>query len=103
MFVFTDHDRFIAVRHRHWRYLLSQPASRLRVRSALLAAPGVCVLARARNLKLARKIVRGLRHRIDAIARLHHRVDATPSERTVLELLLATKGNIRLGDDEWRP
>src|SRR6266536_2823933 len=101
MFVFTDHDCFIAVPHGHWRYLLSQAA--LRVRSALLAAPGVCVLARARNVKLARKIVRGLRHRIDAIARLHHRVNATPSERTVLQLLLATKSNIRLGDDEWRP
>src|SRR5207245_9707538 len=100
MFVFTDHDRFIAVRHRHWRYLLSQPASRLRVRSALLAAPGVCVLARARNLKLARKIVRGLRHRIDAIARVHHRVDARPSERTVLQLLLETKSNIRVEYDE---
>ena len=56
MFVFTDHDCFIAVPHGHWRYLLSQAASRLRVRSALLAAPGVCVLARARNVKLARKI-----------------------------------------------
>src|SRR5712691_4488425 len=103
MFVFTYGDGFAALPHPHCRYLLGQPALRVRVRGALLAAPGICVLAGAGNAMLAGKVVRGLRHGIDAIARLHHRVDATPSESTVLQSLLATEGSVGLGHNERRP
>src|SRR5438874_13439890 len=88
MFVFTYADAFGAMPHLYCRYLLGQPTLDVCVRGALLTAPGISVLAGAGNAVLASKVVRGLRHGIDAIARLHHRVNATPSESTVLQFLL---------------
>src|SRR4029077_15980923 len=101
MFVFIYRDVFLI--YSHCRYLLSQPALPLCARSALLATPSICVLTGAGDAVLTGKIVCRLRHGIDAIARLHHRVNATPSESTVLQFLLATEGSFGLGYDERRP
>src|SRR5207302_8430635 len=101
MFVFIYGDVFLICLH--CRYLLSQPALRLGVRGALLTAPSVGVLTSAGDAVLTGKIVRRLHHRIDPIARLHHRVNATPSESTILYSLLATQVSYDIGYDERRP
>src|SRR4029077_12804966 len=101
MFVFIYSDVFVICSH--CSYLLSQPALRLCVRSALLTAPSIGVLTDAGDAVLTGKIVRRLHHGIDPIARLHHRVNATPSESTVLQFLLAAEGGFSLGYDERRP
>src|SRR4029077_5761923 len=100
MFVITYGDAF--VRHLHGCDLLSQPALLLCVGGALLTAQCIGVLAFARNTVLASKVVCGLRHRIDAITRLHHRIDATPSKCAVLQFLLATKSRFSLRYHKWR-
>src|SRR5207248_11092235 len=87
----------------HCRYLLGQPPLRLCVRGALLTAPGIGVLTGAGDAVFTGKIVRRLRHGIDAIARLHHWVNATPSESTVFQFLLAREGSFGLGYDESSP
>src|SRR5690349_11600162 len=103
MFVFTYGDAITALAYLHRRDLLGQPALRLCVGGALLTAPGIGVLAGASNAVLAGKIIRGLRHGIDAIARLHQWVNATPSESAVFQFLLATESGFGLGHNEWRP
>src|SRR5438477_10047976 len=101
MFVFIYGDVFVL--YLHCRYLLSQPALRLCVRSALLTAPSIGVLTDAGDAVLTGKIVRRLHHRNHPIARLHHRLNATPSKSTVLQFLLVTEGSSGLGYDERRP
>src|SRR5438552_18989217 len=101
MFVFIYRDVFLLCLH--CSYLLSQPALRLCVRSALLTAPSIGVLTGAGDAMLTGKIVGRLHHRIDAIARLHDCANATPSESTILQFLLATEGSFGLGYDERRP
>src|SRR5207247_10945216 len=100
MFVFTYSDAITALAYLHRRDLLGQPALHLCVGGALLTAPGIGVLAGAGNVVLASKVVRSLCHGIDAIARLHPRVNATPSESTILQFLLATEGSVCLGHDQ---
>src|SRR6267378_4221906 len=103
MFVLTYGDALTALPYLHRRDLLRQPALHMCVGGALLTAPGIGVLAGAGNVVLASKVVRSLCHGIDAVARPHHRVDATPSESAVLEFLPATEGSFGLSDDERRP
>ena len=81
----------------HGGDLLRQPALRLRVRGALLAAQGVGILAVAVDAVFAREVLGGLRHRVDAVTGLHARVDQAPAQRGVLELLPAGPGNVGLG------
>ena len=58
----------------------------------LLASERVRVLVRARDAVLAGEVLRRLGHGVDAVLRLHHRVDEAPAERRVLELLVAAEG-----------
>ena len=96
MFVFTYGDAFVAsATCTGVISSASQPSARA-LRSALLAAQCICVLAVACNAVFASEVVRGLRHRIDAVPRLHHRINAMPSERAVLQFLLATETQLQL-------
>src|SRR6476661_8182000 len=102
MFVLINDDAVAAIADLHCSDLFGQPTFRPCARSALLAAQCICVLAVACNALLASKVVRGLRHRIDAIARLHHWIDAAPSKSAVLQFLLATESRFGLRHHKWR-
>src|SRR5881394_2627236 len=97
MFVLINDDAVAAIADLHCSDLFGQPTFRPCARSALLAAQCICVLAVACNAAFASEVVRGLRHRIDAVPRLHHRINAMPSERTVLQFLPASKCSFSLG------
>src|SRR5215475_7749508 len=102
MFVLINDDALAAIADLHCSDLFRQPTFRPCARSALLAAQCICVLAVACNAVFASEVVRGLRHRIDAVPRLHYRINAMPSERTVLQSLLASKSSFSFRHDERR-
>ena len=101
MLVSLDRDRVgLALGHHDRGDLALQPAVRDRLRRAALAAPGVGVLVIAPDLKILGDVLGGLRHRIDAVLRLHQFVDEAPAERGVLDLGLAGERGLGLGHDE---
>src|SRR6476620_11075382 len=102
MFVLINDDVVAAIADLHCTDLFRQPTFRPCARSALLAAQCICVLAVACNAVFASEVVRGLRHRIDAIPRLHPWINATPSKSTVFQYLLARKCSFSLSHDERR-
>ena len=82
----------LALRDRHRRDLLRQPAVGLRGDRLVLAAHREGVLVGARHLKILGDVLAGLRHGIDAVLLLHQRVDEAPADRRVVDLGVARKG-----------
>ena len=58
----------------------------LRRGGALLRAQREGILVRARDLEFLGDVLAGLRHRIDAVLLLHHRIDEAPADRGVVDL-----------------
>ena len=101
--VALDHDRLaLALRDAYGRDLLRQPAALDRGGGARLRAGGEGVLVRAADGKLLGDVLAGLGHRIDAVARLHHRVDEAPADRGVVHLAMTGEGSLGLGHHEGR-
>ena len=84
----------LALRDRHRRDLLGQPAVGLRGDGLVLAAHGERVLVGARHREILGDVLAGLRHGIDAVLLLHQRVDEAPADRRVVDLGVARE---RLG------
>ena len=101
--VAVDDQRLaLALGHAHGGDFIAEHAGRLRRRPALLAAQRESVLVGARDAVIGGDIVGGLRHGIDAIARLHRRVDEAPADSGVVDRCGAREGAVRLRHDEGR-
>ncbi|MNF04282.1 hypothetical protein D3C80_2037640 [compost metagenome] len=90
MFVFRNHQRIaLALRDRHRDDFLIEAAIGQRVGCLLLAANGEGVLILAGDLIIDGDVITGLRHGIDAILRLHQRIDETPADGRVVDFGVA--------------
>ena len=69
-------------------------------RGALLAAIGEGVLIVARDVELFGDVLPGLRHRIHAVLRLHHRIDESPADGGVLDFMPCAKTLLGLAHNE---
>ena len=104
MLVLVDHDRAgLAARRFDRDDLLGEIAGGGGARGALLRAQRERILVLARHLIFLGDVLAGLGHRIDAVARLHRRIDEAPAERGVVGLDRARKRLARLAGDERRP
>ncbi len=92
-----------SLRDRDGDDLLGKAAALLRPDGARLALGGIGILIGARDLVLGRDILRRLRHGLDAILRLHQRVDEAPADRRVVDFGTAREGRLRFGHHEGRP
>ena len=81
-----DGRRPLAARYLDGDDLLGEIAALLRRLRPHLAAPGEGVLVRPRDLELLGDVLRRLRHGIDAVLRLHQRIDETPADGGVVHL-----------------
>ena len=82
--------------------LLGEIARRHRLAGALLRAQREGVLVGARDLVLLGHVLAGLRHRVDAVLRLHQRIDEAPAERGVMDFGAALERLLRLAHDQRR-
>ncbi len=104
MFVLVDGYRSgLAAGHRDRGDFLGEIARRDRLSRALLRADRERVLIGPRHLKLLGDVLAGLRHRIDAVLRLHQRIDEAPADGGVENLGGARKRFRRLAHHEGRP
>ena len=103
MLVAGDNHRIaLLLRNHHGHDLFGQPPRRDRRGGPLLAAQRECVLVGARDLEVDGHILGGLRHRVDAVLRLHERVDEAPADGRVLDLCAARERGLGLAHDERR-
>ncbi len=83
--------------------LLGEEARSLRGRRAGLAPGGEGVLVGAGDLVVAGHVLARLRHGLDAVLRLHRRIDEAPAQARVLQLGGAGEGRLGLAHDVGRP
>ena len=103
MLVLVDDDGpSLAARHRHRRDFLGEIAGRDRSACALLRADRHRILVGARHLEFLGDVLAGLRHRIDAVLRLHQRIDEAPANGGVVNLGRARERFRRLAHHEGR-
>src|SRR5580704_6845466 len=104
MLVFIDDD---GPRLAAWRLdrddLLGEIAGGDGVGGALLRTQRKCILVLARDLEFLGDVLAGLGHGIDAVLRLHQRVDEAPAERGVVDVGRSRKRLAGLAHDERRP
>ncbi len=100
---FDQHRLALAALDRDGSDLAGEEPCLLRRLGPHLAAIGEGVLIGAVDAELFGDILGGLRHRVDAILRLHQRVDEAPADGGVEELRLAREGLGRLAHHERRP
>ena len=104
MLVAVDHDRVgLAPRDRHRGDLPGQAAVGRRLGGPLLGPQGEPVLVLAADPEVGGDVLGRLRHRVDPVLRLQHRVHEPPADGRVVELGVAVEGGGRLADDERRP
>src|SRR5664279_430900 len=104
MLVLVDGYRSgLAAGHRDRRDFLGEIARCDRCSSALLRADRERVLIGARNLELLGDVLAGFRHRIDAVLRLHQRIDEAPADGGVVNFGRTRKRFRRLAHHERRP
>src|ERR1700730_1329225 len=81
MLILVDTDRAcLAAGHRYRDDFLGEITRRDRLSCALLRADRESVLIGPRYLDLLGDVLAGLRHRVDAILRLHQRIDEAPAD-----------------------
>src|SRR5216683_2684888 len=93
----------LAAGHRHRGDLLGEIARRDGLSGALLRADRERVLIGARYLEFLGDVLAGLGHRIDAVLRLHQRIDEAPADGGVVNIGRARKRFRRLAHHERRP
>ncbi len=86
MLVLVDDDLGLALLDADLDDFLVEEAAILRGLAAALAAIGEGVLVGAADLVLGGDVLGGLAHRVDAVGRLHARIDEAPAQHRVLEL-----------------
>ena len=103
MLVLVDgHRSGLAAGHGDRNDLFGEIARRDRLAGALLRADRERVLVGARDLELLGDVLAGLAHGIDAVLRLHHRIDEAPADGGVVDLGRAREGFRRLAHHERR-
>ena len=90
-------------RDRHRHDFLGEPAAALSRRCPFLAAQRKRVLIPAIDLKLLGDVLRGIRHRINAVLLLHHFIHEPPADRRVVDGVVTRERGRRLGHDERCP
>ena len=70
--------------------------------AAALAAIGEGILIGAADLMLARDVLGGLAHGVDAVGRFHARIDEAPAQHGILELHRAVERTLGLAHDVGR-
>ncbi|MNI02213.1 hypothetical protein D3C73_550790 [compost metagenome] len=103
MLVRIDHrDRALAAGDLDRDDLLGEIARSLGGGGALLAADGEGVLIGAADAVVVGDVLAGFRHGIDAVRRLHRRIDEAPADGGVVDVRRAREGGFGLGHDEGR-
>ena len=103
MFVLSDRDRpGLATRHLDCDHPRRQRATHLCRLRPRLRAKGEGVLVGAAHLEFLGDVLAGLRHRIDAVLRLHQRVDEAPADGGVVDLRASLIGGLRLAHHQRR-
>jgi hypothetical protein len=92
----------LLLRNRHRHDLAFEEPCSVRARIALLAAQRELVLIGACDAVLLRHVLRSLRHRVDAVLRLHQRIDEAPADCRVFDLRAPRESAVGLAHDERR-
>ena len=100
----TRHDKRIALllRDRHRHDLVVEEARLLRGDGLLLRRQRHPVLRFALDPVVGRDVLRGLRHRVDPVLFLHQLVDEAPTDRRVVDRVVARECGVGLRHYEWR-
>src|SRR6202041_1355962 len=75
-------------------------AALIRNSPSLLASVGKCVLIGTGNRKLGSHVIRSLRHGVYSIFFLEHRIDETPTYRSVEDLSVAAESSFSFAHHE---